>query len=96
MVNLEKGSCPLWNEAVGQSSGWEAHANPSPALAQGVSEQFQGIPALPWVGKLLAASQRGQWEGSWEEYLIQLEDRSETAAREREEHQHWVTTSTGS
>lgn len=63
----------------------------NPVLSQPCPEQCQVIPALPWAGKLLAASQRGRWEGSWEEYLIQLEDRSETAATEREQHQHWVT-----
>lgn len=39
---------------------------------------------LPWVGMLLAVSRRGPLEGSWEEYLIQLEDRSETAETEEE------------
>jgi len=33
---------------------------------------------------LLEVSQRGPLEGSWEEYLIQLEDRSETAETEEE------------
>lgn len=78
-------SCPrMWSPCL---------AHPCPG-SQGVSEQCHEIPALPWAGKLLAASQRGRWEGSWEEYLIQLEDRSETAATEREKtstlghHQH--------
>lgn len=33
---------------------------------------------------LLVASQMGQLEESWEEYLIQLEDRSETAVTKRQ------------
>lgn len=33
---------------------------------------------------LLVVSQTGQLEESWEEYLIQLEDRSETAVTKRQ------------
>lgn len=84
VVNLEKANCPLWNQAVTQISiapESEAHANPKPNIAHTTSvlEYF-----LPWVEMLLVVSQRGQLEESQEEYLIQLEDRSETAVTKRQ------------
>lgn len=64
VVNLEKGNCALWNEAVGQSSaapGCEAHANPSPAQAPRVylssTRKF-----LPYLG-LESSLQRAKGAG---------------------------------
>lgn len=78
VANLEKGNCPLWNEAVGQSStapGCEAQAKLSPALAPRVylssTKKF-----LPYLGlesslqRAKGASGRDHGRNTWYSWRI--------------------------